>query len=74
MFLIQQVQWDLSIWIKKKIPTNGTDNFICKAEMAQARERMYGHQGQKKLEWEALGDWDWHIYTLLMLRIKQVTN
>lgn len=30
----------------KKQPTNGTDNFICKAEIeTEAREQRYGHQG-----------------------------
>ena len=25
---------------------------------------MYGYQGGKGGEWEELGDWGWHIYTI----------
>ena len=37
--------------------------FARQKQRHRCREQMYGHQGGEG-EWEKLGDWDWHIYTI----------
>ena len=57
------------------IQKNGIDNLICKAEIeTRDREQIYGYQGGK--EWVGgIGRLRLtHIYTRLILGIKQVTN
>ena len=45
------------------IQKNGIDDLICKAERDTEREnKLMGTQGER-VEWNELGDWNWHTYT-----------
>ena len=43
---------------------NGIDDVICKTEIKTLIENKHMDTKMGKgMEWDELGDWDWHIYT-----------